>query len=121
MPQNLISAIVEANTTCKDFVTDDVIGQRPETVGICRLFMNEGSDNFRMSSVQGVMKRIEAKGHRGRGLPADRRGRTFFNSEVVDDLDEFKKRSDVITANRRIDELVDVEDKVYARDINGRD
>lgn len=121
VPQNLISAIVEANTTRKDFVADDVIRQRPQTVGIYRLIMKEGSDNFRMSSIQGVMKRIKAKGIEVVVYEPTIEDDLFFNSEVIGDFDEFKKRSDVIIANRRADELADVEDKVYTRDIYGRD
>lgn len=121
VPQNLISAIVEANTTRKDFIAVDILKRQPATVGVYRLIMKTGSDNFRSSSIQGVMKRIKAK-----GIPviiyepafdAD----SFYNSEVVADLDEFKKRSDVIIANRRDDALDDVADKVYTRDIQGRD
>lgn len=121
VPQNLISAIVEANTTRKDFVADDVIRRRPGTVGIYRLIMKEGSDNFRMSSIQGVMKRIKAKGIEVVVYEPTIEDDLFFNSEVIDDLEEFKKRSDVIIANRRAEELDDVEDKVYTRDIYGRD
>ncbi|MBM7507669.1 UDPglucose 6-dehydrogenase [Nocardioides salarius] len=121
VPQNLISAIVEANTTRKDFIAYDVLRRRPSTVGIYRLVMKEGSDNFRMSSIQGVMKRIKAKGIEVIVHEPTIEDELFFNSEVVNDLDEFKKRSDVIIANRRADELADVEDKVYTRDIYGRD
>jgi UDPglucose 6-dehydrogenase len=121
VPQNLISAIVDANTTRKDFIADDILRRRPQTVGVYRLIMKAGSDNFRDSSIQGVMKRIKAKGVEiviyEPGFTEDR----FFNSEVVTDLDEFKKRSDVIIANRRSDSLDDVLDKVYSRDIYGND
>ncbi|MDT9593557.1 nucleotide sugar dehydrogenase [Nocardioides zeae] len=121
VPQNLISAIVEANTTRKDFIAEDIIRRGPRTVGIYRLIMKSGSDNFRASSIQGVMKRIKAKGIEvvvyEPSLDADE----FFHSEVMADLDEFKKRSDVIIANRRTDVLADVEHKVYTRDIYGRD
>ena len=121
VPQNLISAIVEANTTRKDFIADDVLRRRPQTVGIYRLIMKSGSDNFRDSSIQGVMKRLKAKGVEvviyEPTLDAD----LFFNSEVLDDLDEFKKRSDVIIANRRTDVLADVADRVYTRDLFGSD
>lgn len=121
VPQNLISAIVDANTTRKDFIAADILARRPKVVGVYRLTMKSGSDNFRMSSVQGVMKRIKAKGvevivHEPE-LDAD----TFFNSEVVRDLGEFKKRADVIIANRQTDALADVTAKVYTRDIYGRD
>lgn len=121
VPQNLISAIVEANTTRKDFIAEDVLRRQPSTVGIYRLIMKAGSDNFRESSIQGVMKRIKAKGVEvvvyEPALTEDR----FFNSEVVRDLEEFKRRSDVIIANRRTDVLADVAEKVYTRDIYGRD
>lgn len=121
VPQNLISAIVEANTTRKDFIADDILRRNPETVGIYRLTMKAGSDNFRMSSIQGVMKRLKAKGIEiviyEPALDQD----DWFHSEVIRDLDEFKKRSDVIIANRRTDNLKDVPEKVYTRDIYGRD
>jgi UDPglucose 6-dehydrogenase len=121
VPQNLISAIVSANTTRKDFVAADILRRSPQTVGVYRLVMKEGSDNFRMSSIQGVMKRIKAKGVEVVIYEPTLEDDLFFNSEVVRDLDEFKKRSDVIIANRRADELDDVEDRVYTRDIYGRD
>ena len=121
VPQNLISAIVEANTTRKDFVAADVLRRRPKVVGVYRLIMKEGSDNFRMSSVQGVMKRIKAKGVPVIVYEPELAEDTFFNSEVVRDLDEFKRRSDLIIANRRTARLADVADKVYTRDIYGRD
>jgi len=121
VPQNLISAIVEANTTRKDFIAADILKRRPETVGVYRLIMKTGSDNFRSSSIQGVMKRIKAKGIPVIIFEPAFEEDSFFNSEVVHDLDEFKKRADVIIANRPDDLLDDVEDKVYTRDISGRD
>ena len=121
VPQNLISAIVESNTTRKDFVAADILSLNPRVVGIYRLIMKEGSDNFRMSSIQGVMKRIKAKGIEVVIYEPTLEDDLFFNSEVVRDLDEFKKRSDVIVANRRTDVLDDVAGKVYTRDIYGRD
>ncbi|WP_244930161.1 nucleotide sugar dehydrogenase [Nocardioides sp. W7] len=121
VPQNLISAIVEANTTRKDFIAADILRREPQTVGIHRLIMKAGSDNFRMSSIQGVMKRLKAKGVEVLVYEPALEDDLFFNSEVVRDLDEFKKRSDVIVANRRTDVLADVSDRVYTRDIYGRD
>lgn len=121
VPQNLISAVVDANTTRKDFIAADVLSRSPRVVGIYRLVMKEGSDNFRSSSVQGVMKRIKAKGVEvvvfEPALEADQ----FFHSEVIRDLEEFKRRSDVILSNRRTPELADVAAKVYTRDIYSRD
>jgi UDPglucose 6-dehydrogenase len=121
VPQNLISAIVDSNTTRKDFVSDDILRRRPSTVGVYRLIMKAGSDNFRMSSIQGVMKRIKAKGVEVVVYEPTVDGDDFFGSEVIRDLDEFKQRADVIVANRRTDVLDDVVDKVYTRDIYGRD
>jgi UDPglucose 6-dehydrogenase len=121
VPQNLISAIVEANTTRKDFIAADIVRRNPATVGVYRLIMKAGSDNFRMSSIQGVMKRIKAKGIPVIIFEPTFEDDTFFNSEVVRDLDEFKKRADVIIANRLDEVLVDVEGKVYTRDIYRRD
>jgi UDPglucose 6-dehydrogenase len=121
VPQNLIGAIVEANTTRKDFIADDILRRGPETVGIYRLTMKAGSDNFRMSSIQGVMKRLKAKGIEIVIYEPALDQADWFHSEVVRDLDEFKKRSDVIIANRRSDNLKDVAEKVYTRDIYGRD
>ncbi len=121
VPQNLISAIVDANTTRKDFIAADILRRRPQTVGVYRLIMKAGSDNFRMSSIQGVMKRIKAKGVEVVVYEPTFTDDDFFNSEVIRDLDEFKKRSDVIIANRRDEILDDVAAKVYTRDIYGRD
>jgi UDPglucose 6-dehydrogenase len=121
VPQNLISAIVEANTTRKDFIASDILARKPETVGIYRLTMKAGSDNFRMSSIQGVMKRLKAKGVNIVIYEPVLDQDEWFHSEVIRDLDEFKKRSDVIIANRQTDSLADVADRVYTRDIYGRD
>lgn len=121
VPQNLIAAVVDANTTRKDFIAFDILNRRPRVVGIYRLVMKEGSDNFRSSSVQGVMKRIKAKGVEVIVYEPTLTDDYFFNSEVVRDLAEFKRRSDVIVTNRRSPDLTEVEGKVYTRDIYGRD
>ena len=121
VPQNLISAIVAANRTRKDFVADDILSRQPTTVGIFRLVMKSGSDYFRTSSIQGIMKRIKAKGVEVIVYEPTLRETEFFSSEVVTDLDDFKQRADVIIANRVSDERADVTDKIYTRDIYGRD
>ena len=121
VPQNLISAIVESNTTRKDFVADDILRRQPKVVGMYRLVMKTGSDNFRASSIQGVMKRIKAKGVEVVVYEPNLEGTAFFGSRVVRDLDEFKTYADVIVANRRAPELADVAEKIYTRDIYGRD
>ncbi|MFT4264620.1 MAG: nucleotide sugar dehydrogenase [Nocardioides sp.] len=121
VPQNLIGAIVDANTTRKDFIAEDILRRAPKTVGVYRLIMKAGSDNFRMSSIQGVMKRIKAKGIEVVIYEPALAEESFFNSEVITDLAEFKARADVIIANRRTDVLDDVAEKVYTRDIYGRD
>ena len=121
VPQNLISAIVDANTTRKDFIAADILRREPRTVGIYRLIMKAGSDNFRESSVQGVMKRLKAKGVEVIVYEPSLDEATYFNSDVVADLDEFKARADLIVANRRTDALADVDAKVYTRDLYGRD
>lgn len=121
VPQNLIGAIVDANTTRKDFIAKDILRREPTTVGIYRLVMKSGSDNFRASAIQGVMKRLKAKGVEVIVHEPVLTEATFFHSDVVNDLEEFKSRSDVIIANRRTDVLADVADKVYTRDIYGRD
>ena len=121
VPQNLIAAIVDANRTRKDFVAADILARSPETVGVYRLVMKSGSDNFRASSIQGIMKRVKAKGVNVIVYEPELEEEDFFHSEVVRDLDEFKTRADVIIANRSTDVLADVAHKVYTRDIYGRD
>ncbi len=121
VPQNIISAIVSANGTRKDFIADQIIAKNPKIVGVYRLTMKFGSDNFRQSSVQGVMKRIKAKGIEVVVYEPTMRDDTFFNSRVIRDINEFKEISDVIIANRYHDEIKDVIDKVYTRDLYFRD
>ncbi len=121
VPQNLIQAIVASNTTRKDFVATDILSKHPRTVGVFRLIMKAGSDNFRSSSIQGIMKRIKAKGVNVIVYEPTLPDAEFYRSEVVKDLDEFKRRSDVIVANRRTSALADVADKVYTRDLFGSD
>lgn len=121
VPQTLISAIVEANTTRKDFIAFDILDRGPRVVGIHRLIMKSGSDNFRESSVQGIMKRIKAKGIEVVVYEPELGEAHWFGSEVLDDLAAFKERADLIVANRMVPELHDVADKVYTRDLFGAD
>lgn len=121
VPQNLIHAIVESNTTRKDFIADSIIRRTPRIVGIHRLIMKSGSDNFRASSIQGIMKRIKAKGIEVIVYEPVLTEAEFFHSRVVNDLAEFKRLSDVIVANRVTDDIKDVADKVYSRDLFGKD
>lgn len=121
VPQNLIHAIVESNTTRKDFIADSIIRMNPRVVGIHRLIMKTGSDNFRASSIQGIMKRIKAKGIEVIVYEPVLKESEFFHSRVVSDLEEFKRLSDVIVANRMTDDLRDVVDKVYTRDLFSKD
>ena len=121
VPNEIIGAIVDANTTRKDFVADSIIKRNPKRVGIYRLIMKAGSDNFRASSIQGVMKRIKAKGIEVVVYEPVLNDTEFFHSQVMSDLDEFKASCDVIVSNRMVDEIKDVADKVYTRDLFGSD
>lgn len=121
VPQNLITAIVDANRTRKDFIAEDILSRKPKIVGIFRLVMKEGSDNFRESAVQGVMKRLKAKGVSVIVFEPGLKSTHFYNSEIVNDLQDFKSRADLIITNRQARELRDVDSKVYTRDLYHRD
>lgn len=121
VPENLISAIVQSNTTRKDHIADEIISKKPNVVGIYRLTMKSGSDNFRSSAIQGIMKRIKAKGIEVVVYEPTLKDDEFFNSKVIRDMKEFKKISDVIVANRMNSDLEDVKEKVYTRDLFARD
>ncbi|KAF7775462.1 UDPglucose 6-dehydrogenase [Pseudoalteromonas citrea] len=121
VPNNMIAAIVDANTTRKDFIANSVLAKKPKVVGIYRLVMKTGSDNFRASAIQGVMKRIKAKGIPVVVYEPSFEGDSFYHSRVMKSLQEFKATSDVIISNRMVDELLDVKAKVYTRDIFGCD
>ena len=121
VPQNLMRAIVDSNTTRKDFVADSILKRKPNVVGVHRLIMKAGSDNFRASSIQGIMKRIKAKGIPVIVYEPVLTEPEFYHSKVVNDLAEFKRLSDVIVANRVTDDLLDVVDKVFSRDLFGKD
>jgi UDPglucose 6-dehydrogenase len=124
VPNALISAIVDANSMRKDFIADSIISKNPKVVGIHRLIMKSGSDNFRASSIQGIMKRIKAKGIEVviyEPVLTEQGEEEFFHSRVIDNLEEFKKISNVIVANRMVEELNDVKVKVYTRDLFNSD
>ncbi|PLX50514.1 MAG: UDP-glucose 6-dehydrogenase [Desulfobulbaceae bacterium] len=121
VPQNLINAIVDANTTRKDFVAASILNLKPNVVGIYRLIMKSGSDNFRTSSIQGIMKRIKAKGIEVIVYEPELKEGDFFRSRVINDLEQFKKQADVIVANRITDDIRDVAAKIYSRDLFGND
>ncbi|WP_444655361.1 nucleotide sugar dehydrogenase [Citrobacter portucalensis] len=121
VPNNIIGAIVDANTTRKDFIADSILKRNPKRVGIYRLVMKAGSDNFRASSIQGVMKRLKAKGIEVVVYEPVLKEKTFFNSLVLTDIEQFKSACDVIVSNRMVDEIRDVADKVYTRDLFGND
>lgn len=121
VPSNLIKAIVESNRTRKDFIADSIAAKNPKVVGIYRLVMKSGSDNFRASAVQGIMKRLKAKGIEVVVYEPVLKETHFYNSTVITDLDEFKSMSDVVVANRLVDEIKDVESKIFTRDLFGGD
>ena len=121
VPENLISAIVESNKTRKDHIADEIIKRKPKVVGIYRLTMKSGSDNFRASAIQGVMKRIKAKGIEVVVYEPTLKEDNFFNSKVIKNIDEFKKICDIVISNRMENELLDIKEKVYTRDIFYRD
>ncbi|KPZ53596.1 nucleotide sugar dehydrogenase [Pseudoalteromonas sp. P1-7a] len=121
VPNNIIGAIVDANTTRKDFIADSIIKRSPKVVGVYRLVMKTGSDNFRASAIQGIMKRIKAKGIEVVVFEPVLEENEFYHSRVIKDLNEFKQISDVVVSNRMVEELSDIADKVYTRDLFGSD
>jgi UDPglucose 6-dehydrogenase len=121
VPQTLIRAIVDSNSTRKDFIAESILKRQPQRVGVYRLIMKAGSDNFRTSSIQGIMKRLKAKGVEVVVYEPVLEEETFFNSRVVRDLETFKRSCDVVVANRLTSEISDIRDKVYTRDLFGKD
>ena len=121
VPNNIIRSIVDANSTRKDFIAEQILKKKPNVVGIYRLVMKEGSDNFRTSAIQGIMKRLKAKGVQVMVYEPSYDGDLFFNSNVIKDLDQFKRDSEIIISNRYHLELSDVQNKIYTRDIYKRD
>ena len=121
VPNSLITAIVDANSTRKDFIANSIINKNPKIVGIYRLIMKSGSDNYRASSIQGIMKRIKAKGIKVVIYEPEIKEAEFFHSKIIRDLDDFKKQSDMIVSNRMSDDLIDVREMVYTRDLFNRD
>jgi len=121
VPQNIIRAIVDANSTRKDFLSDAIIRRKPKVVGVYRLIMKAGSDNFRQSSIQGIMKRLKAKGIEVVVFEPELKEPRFFNSRVEIDFNRFKQHVDIILANRMVPDLEDVSEKVFTRDLFGAD
>jgi len=120
VPQTIIEAIVSSNTTRKDFIANEILKRNPKVVGFYRLVMKEGSDNFRSSAIQGIVKRIKAKGIEVVIFEPSYEGSEFFGSKVIHDLGEFKEKAHIIVANRHSSELSDVADKIFSRDIFGK-
>ena len=121
IPNNIIQAIVDANRTRKDFIAQSIIEMKPQVVGIYRLVMKDGSDNYRSSAVQGIAKRIKAKGIQVIVYEPSLKNKTFYNSKVINNLEDFKQSSSIIIANRYHQDLDDIKEKVYTRDLYGRD